>query len=81
MALEALKNLDDVKKVWDRMEAKDWTSYFLAINEVRVEEGDSEALDKIQALGRQAQDEGKEFPQNLGDLTTLLKDTLSNESS
>lgn len=73
MNLDDLKNMDDLKAVWDNLEERNWQGLLNAIRKVREEKGGNQTLDKLQATGEQSKSEGLPFPDSPGDLMKLVQ--------
>ena len=73
LGFDDLKNMDDVKAVWDNLEAHDWQGLFNAIRKVRAERGNNETLDKLEELGQHATHSEQPFPDSPKDLMQLLQ--------
>lgn len=74
--LNDLINLSDVKDVWGNLEENNWQGLLNAVRKVRDEKGNNETLDKLEEAGRNASSQGTDFPDDLSDLTGLVRERL-----
>lgn len=70
--LSGIQNMTDIKAVWDNLDQKNWQGLFNAIRKVREEKGNNQTLDKLEDTGRQASDQGADFPTNPAGLAALV---------
>lgn len=69
-----LSSLPKLKEVWDDIQDKNWSGLMESLRNHKDDDGGKhkEMLDDVEAKARQAQDEGKEFPNSPEDLMKLI---------
>lgn len=70
--LDDLRNIGDIRNVWQNLNEKNWRGLFGAIQKVREEKGNNQTLDKLEQAGKGAESDGNDFPTNPADLAKLL---------
>lgn len=71
-SLDNLKNMSDVKDVWDNLQEKNWQGLFNAVRKVREEKGGNATLDKLEETGQKAKSDGQDFPNSPADLAKMV---------
>lgn len=65
-------NIGELNDVWNNLNARNWSGLVEAVQKVRQEKGNTGTLDKVENYARNAESEGKGFPDNITGLAQLV---------